>query len=45
LLIGCGLVDGYCTDIMSRTKRKGVVKRKNCHLLHDTLKMKVEDAS
>jgi hypothetical protein len=45
MFIGCGLVDGCCTDIMSRANRLGVLRRKHCHLLQDILMAKAEDAS
>jgi hypothetical protein len=45
MFIGCGLVDGCCTDIMSGANSLGVLRGKYCHLLQDITMVKAEDVS
>jgi hypothetical protein len=45
MFIVFGMVDGCCTDIMSRENRLGVLRRKHWHLLQDILTVKAENAS
>ena len=45
MFIGCGLIDGCCTDSMNRANRKGVLRGKHCYVLQGIMMVKAEHAS